>query len=595
MFTPQGEAKAAGLDPAITGAGTHRTIVRSQPGGYDAAKAAVAAAGGEIGVDIPFVDGFTASLTTEQARAAIEAGAVMSITLDRKVQFEEMTYDDATTASSFARTVGATEAWKSGNLGNGVGVAVIDTGVSPMKDFEGRIVHGPDLSGEGTIIDSYGHGTVMAGIVGGSGADSAANTGGAYTGVAPKTHVVAVKVAGRNGAVDVSTMLQAMHWVAAYQSQFNIRVLNLSWGVASTQDPSKDPLNYAVQRLWKSGIVVVVAAGNSGPNSGTIRKPADDPLVISVGAFDDKQNLDPADDAISSWSSRGPTAQGLTKPDIIAPGRLIVSARSFGSRIEAENPKALIAPSYIRGSGTSQAAAVTSGAIALLLAARPGLTPDQVKAIVKGTASPISGKASNDQGSGRFQLGAALAAPEGATQWQTSTATGLGSIDASRGGRYVETDCNGDGIADVIRGEIDVRCAAWDGAAWTGAAWTGAAWTGAAWTGAAWTGAAWTGAAWTGAAWTGAAWTGGTWNGAAWTGAAWTGNDFTGAAWTGAAWTGAAWTGAAWTGAAWTGNDFTTAEYDDIFLTAWYGMRPPPWLSLPGEPVYPGSLYQRAA
>jgi len=169
-----------------------------------------------------------------------------------------------------------------------------------MNDLAGRVVHGPDLSGEGTVIDSCGHGTVMAGLIAGSGADSATDPGGAYTGMAPEATVVAVKVAGANGAVDVSTMLQAMHWVSAYASQYNIRVLNLSFGVPSTQNPSVDPLDYAVERLWNQGIVVVVAAGNSGPNPTSITKPGDDPEVLTVGAYND------ADGTIPAWSATSP-------------------------------------------------------------------------------------------------------------------------------------------------------------------------------------------------------------------------------------------------------------------------------------------------
>ena len=580
------KAAVSGLDSGITGEGLHRTIVRSRPGAFEDAKRAVTAAGGEIGKEIPFVDSFTVVLSTDAARAAIQSDSVMSITLDREVQFEEMSYDGASTASNFIRSASAGGAWARGNLGQGVGVAVIDTGVSEMNDFAGRLVHGPDLSGEGRIVDTYGHGTVMAGIIGGSGADSATNTTGAYTGIAPKAHIVSVKVAGRNGSVDVSTMLQAMHWVSAYRDQYNIRVLNLSWGVASTQDPAIDPLNYAVQRLWQSGIVVVVAAGNSGPQSGTIRKPADDPLVISVGGYDDKQNLDPADDVLSSWSSRGPTAQGVSKPDILSPGRLVIASRSYGSKIEADNPKALVSPSYIRGSGTSQAAAVTSGVVALLLKERPELTPDQVKSMLKGTAVRLADKTVNEQGAGRVNLEAAIsaAAPSAA---QSSTATGMGSIEASRGGRWVDTDCGNNGTIETIKGEIDVRCEPWDPAAWTGTAWTGTAWTGTAWTG----------TAWTGTAWTGTAWTGGQWSGTAWTGTAWTGTAWTGTAWTGTAWTGSMWTGTAWTGTAWTGNDFTSAEYEEaIFLTSWWGNRPPPGVRIPGEAYTPiGTQFRTVA
>ena len=186
-----------------------------------------------------------ASLRSPPTRASLRSPPIATAKLT------DVTYDDSGTASNFARDDRKPPAHgRAGNLGQGVGVAVIDTGVSPMTDFDNRLVHGPDLSGEGTTIDSFGHGTVMAGIIAGSGADSANRSKGAYTGVAPGAHIVAVKTAGANGVVDVSTMLQAMGWVAAYKDQFNIRVLNLSWGVPSTQDPAVDPLNYAVERLW---------------------------------------------------------------------------------------------------------------------------------------------------------------------------------------------------------------------------------------------------------------------------------------------------------------------------------------------------------
>jgi serine protease AprX len=568
------------VDPALdTARGAVAVIVSAVPGKLGGLAGAVTDSGGTVHEPLPIADAVSATVPASQLDDLAQNPAVHAITLDRVGHYEAYSFDETTSGSNFVASTGAGKAWQQGFTGRGIGVAVLDTGISPMNDVKTRTVYGPDLSGEGSIVDSYGHGTVMASIIGGDGTDSANRSTGAYTGVAPAATLVAVKTAGRNGAVDVSTMLQAMHWVAAYKDQFNIRVVNLSWGTASTQNPTVDPLNYAVERLWQLGIVVVVSAGNSGPNSGTITKPADDPMVLTVGAYDDKQDADGSNDNVVSWSSRGPTAQGLTKPDVVAPGRYLVAQRSYGSEIEKDNPKALWAPSYIRGSGTSQAAAVTSGLAALLLQAHPDWTPDQVKAALKGTASPIGSTSANTQGAGRVNLSAAIASTP-STAVQVSAATGLGSINASRGGVYMQTSCNG--VVTVIQGEIDARCAPWNGAAWTGAAWTGAAWTGAAWTGAAWTGSDWMGGAWTGAAWTGAAWTGGAWTGGAWTGAAWTGDSWSGAAWTGAAWTGAAWTGAAWTGAAWTGGAWTSAEYDE-FMTAFWGNRPPWWAHIPGE------------
>jgi serine protease AprX len=592
-------APAAVLDPGLPRAGRAEQPVIVTGGSGVAA--AVARAGGRVTADLPLVDGVAARVPAAGLAALAADPATSGVTMDRRGRFVEYAYDDTTTASNFARTSQATRAWADGNYGRGVGVAVIDTGVSPMPDLAGRLVHGPDLSGEGTTIDSYGHGTVMAGAIAGNGNDSVSRSGGAFTGIAPMSHIVSVKTAGRNGVVDVSTILQAMHWVSAYREQYNIRVLNLSWGVGSTQSPSADPLNYAVQRLWAQGIVVVVAAGNSGPNPGSVTKPGDDPVVLTVGAFNDQGDADPANDSIPGWSSRGPTAAGHAKPDLVAPGRTIISARAYGSVVETNNPKALLPPSYIKGSGTSQAAAVTSGAAALLLAARPGLTPDQVKALLMGSAAPISGVAGSTQGRGRLQLAGALTAPAptggstptpGATGVLPSGASGLGQIEHSRGGRNVVASCNG--VQTEIRGEIDVRCERWAPQAWSGITWKGDAWTGITWKGSEWTGITWKGVGWSDATWNGITWKGGTWNTGTWQGStSWNGGDPVTSAWSGITWKDSTWAGITWKEAAWTTGEFTNSEWtgghwgESDFLSAYWGGGPPVGRRLPGERFLP--------
>jgi serine protease AprX len=567
-----------GLDPglATTGQAPQHVIVTGTPNVADA----VRRLGGQVTASLPIVSGVGAVIPAARLRSLASDPNVWSVTADRVAHLQDFVYDDSTTASNFTRTTQATSAWAAGDLGQGIGVAVIDTGVSPMADLTDRLVHGPDLSGEGTTIDTYGHGTVMAGIIAGSGSDSANLGNGAYTGVAPEAHIVAVKVAGQNGVVDVSTMLQAMTWVAAYRDEFNIRVLNLSWGVSSTQDPAIDPLDYAVERLWSDGIVVVVAAGNDGPTGRTITKPADDPVVLTVGAFNDHANTDPSDDSVPGWSSRGPTAAGVAKPDLVAPGRTLIATRSFGSYVEQTNPSALISPSYIRGSGTSEAAAVTSGVVALLLEARPDLTPDQVKDVLTATASPIGTIGQMTQGAGRIQLVAALGAVPTAPP-QPLTATGLGSLEASRGGEDVTADCNG--VSTVITGEMDVQCNPWEPQAWTSAPWNGDAWTGVSWKGAEWDGVSWKDVAWSDATWDGVSWKGGTWTSDSWQGSSsWDGA--TGSTWTGVSWKGATWAGVSWKDASWTGTSWTST---DDFLTAFWGSAPAPGRYVYGEPYTP--------
>jgi serine protease AprX len=367
--------RSAALDPGlpITGSDLQRVVVTGVGGSLDLLRKAVSAVGGTVTMPLPLVDGLSATIPADRLPELAGRPEVRAITADRSAKVSTIEWDETTSASTFATTAGAVATWPTGARGQSVGVAVLDTGVLAHQDFGSRLVAGPDLSGENdNERDSYGHGTVMAGAVAGSGAASApANR----TGIAPRSHVVSVKVAGANGVTDVSTVLAGMDWIASFKDTYGIRVMNLSWGVHSTQDPAVDPLSLGVQRLWQMGIVVVVAAGNSGPFPGTITKPGDDPVVLTVGAYDDRADLLDSNDVIPKWSSQGPTAQGVTKPDLVAPGRTLVLTRAAGSTVETENPKAHVAPSYIKGSGTSQAAAVTSGVVALLLSARPRSRP----------------------------------------------------------------------------------------------------------------------------------------------------------------------------------------------------------------------------
>jgi len=494
-------------------------IVQAHSGHWQEAAAAVRAAGGQLGRGLPIVEGFAARLPASAVRRLAADPAIRRITPDSHVGFSmaaappsTAAAGDAPIASSYPRSTGATAAWAGGNRGDGVTVAVIDTGISPVPDLAGRLLAGPDFSGErNSLRDSYGHGTVMAGIIAGDGTSSSDGPTGAYVGMAPGARVLSVKVAGRDGATDVSTVLAAMQWVASYQSVHHIKVVNLAWGTTSDQSPSVDPLNYAVQRLWRAGIVTVAAAGNDGPASNTIAKPGDDPAIITAGAYDDRQNTALTDDVVTAWSARGPTAAGSAKPDVIAPGRTLIATRAPGSRVEIDNAQAHVGSNYIRGSGTSQASAVVAGSVALLLGHRGGLSPDQIKHAITSSAVPINGATAG--GHGRISVPGMLQATVDSAPKAPLTGSGLGSLEASRGGRHVETQCAGDIVPTRISGEMDVLCRPWHGGSWTGAPWTVASWGHHTWSGESWTRASWTRASWTGDSWTGGSWTGDTWTG----------------------------------------------------------------------------------
>ena len=467
-----------------------------------------------------------------------------------------------TPSAVFSQETGADQLAQSGDTGQGVAIAVLDTGIANLPDFSGRLVGGVDLTGEGNpFFDGFGHGTFVAGLVAGNGASS----GGQYHGEAPAANLVSVKVAGVTGTTTLSRVIAGVEWAIDHKDQYGIKVLNMSVGFQSFTSTLRNPLDRAVEAAWNAGIAVVASAGNAGPFNGTILSPGDDPLVITVGALDDMATPSVSDDTMTDFSSVGPTAaDGWVKPDLVTSGRSVISVAAPGSTVYDLFPSARIGSGNFKGSGTSFSAAITSGAAALVLADNPGITPNQLKARLLGNAGP--GPVGNPFVDGHGALNAYTAATSAPMDLHQST-------DGLRPTRPGST------VSLVPTASVDTwnpaiwSGAAWNGAAWNGAAWNGAAWNGAAWngftlSGAAWNGAAWNGAAWNGAAWNGAAWNGAAWNGSSWTGAAWNASALSGAAWNGAAWNGAAWKGAAWNGAAWNGAAWNGAAWNGA---AWNG------------------------
>ena len=331
-------------------------------------------------------------------------------------------------------------------------------------------------------------------------------------GIAPGATVVSVKVAGADGSTTLSRLLEGMSWVAANRDRHGIRVLNLSWGVPASMPPGLDPLNIAVDELWQQGIVTVVSAGNDGPEDGTVNTPGNTPSVLTVGALDDRQNVDATDDTVPEWSSRGLAEGPYAKPDVVAPGTMVVSTSSPGSTIERDYPAAVVAPGLIRGSGTSHAAAVVSGATALLLQARSGLAPDEVKGLLMTTAHALDGVDRKAQGKG--SLDAAAAAAGAATP---------GGAEAAVASLPTNQACESD---DCL-----AAAAAWDGSRWGGSRWRGENWDGSRWGGSRWRGSRWGGSRWGGSRWRGENWDGSRWGGSRWRGSRWGGSRWGGSRW----------------------------------------------------------------
>src|SRR5262252_6917926 len=420
-----------------------RVIVQYKNAPTSSQVSRVQAMGGRFHSTLALVRGGTFTMSPAALRKLAADPNVAYISPDRKLKG----MDDLTDAA-----VGVAAAWNAGYDGSGVGVAVIDSGINDnhtdLADATGvsRVVYHQDFTGtstsnsNGAQWDLYGHGTHVAGIIGGNGDDS----NGRFAGMAPNVKLIDLRVLDQNGGGSDSMVIAAIQRAIQLKNTYNIRVINLSLGRGISTSYVNDPLCQAVEQAWRAGIVVVVAAGNYGRLSvngsggyGTVTAPGNDPLVLTVGAMKTMSTADRSDDQIASYSSKGPTTfDHVVKPDIVAPGNTIVSLFDSGSTLAGEYPGnkrnsnggkyyASSGPYFVL-SGTSMASPAAAGAVALLLQQNPALTPDQVKARLMKTAyktfpssttatDPTTGQTYTSYydlftvGAGYMDLGAALA------------------------------------------------------------------------------------------------------------------------------------------------------------------------------------------
>ena len=477
---------------------------------------AVQRLGGRVTRALPIVAGFAATLPGGRAVTDL-AGVpgVRAVTPDREVRVQGMA-TGGQIRSVYPKVVRADDAWRNGVTGQGITVAVVDTGIAAVPDLAGRIVQVPDglgppkpcknLSGELNCDDAYGHGTFVAGVIAGNGASS----GGRWKGVAPAARVLSVKIAGANGAADVSNVLAAIQWVVSFKDNYGIRVLNLSLGTDSTQTYRTDPFNYAVERAWDAGIAVVVSAGNQGPNPGTIAKPADDPWVITVGATDDRGTRTLGDDRLPDFTGRGATAaDGLPKPDVAAPGAHVISLRAPGSTVDSTYPW-YVDGSYRRGSGTSMATGVVSGAVALLLQANPTATPNRVKFALAATARDAASDDPLAVGAGVVDAyRAAFSAPPGEANQGLDRSTGMGGLGSSRGSVQTQGDNPaGTVLGSVFGATLTAQLLLWNPGVYVNADWRPADWYLSVWAVFRFYRLGWYESDWPGSRWHGSSWYG---------------------------------------------------------------------------------------
>lgn len=356
---------------------------------------AIQLAGGRAGRVLRAVRGRVAVMPNPAIKALADHPAVGRLWLDREVH-AVMERTGATIGAASVRQ-------ELGYDGTGIGVAVIDSGVTSWHDDLSAPSGGQRVSafvdfvsGQSLPYDDSGHGTHVAGIIAGNGYDSA----GARTGIAPGASIVALKALDASGRGRISDVIAAFDYVLAHRVEHNIRIVNVSLSAGVYGSYDDDPLALAAKTLVNAGIVVVAAAGNAGLTSqqavqyGAVTAPGNAPWVLTVGASSHEGTVDRNDDVMAAFSSRGPTAfDYAAKPDLVAPGVGIESLSDPLSAFYSTKSAYLLdgtVPTatrpYLSLSGTSMAAPVVSGTVALMLQAHPALTPNQVKAVLQYTA-----------------------------------------------------------------------------------------------------------------------------------------------------------------------------------------------------------------
>ena len=459
------------------------------------------------------VNGVSARLTGAQIVALADVRGILAITPDRKIVASAFSSDQAWT-----QAVDVDDFFADGALAglNMPTIAIVDSGMqSGRSDFYPRVLRQVKLTSlsPNSGGDGRGHGTLVGGI--------AAGGASRIAGAAPSAPLVSLDVMDDNGMALTSDVIEAADWILQNKAAYNIRVANFSLQAATPATFAYDPLNQAVERLWFAGVVVVASAGNYGDNgqpTTVAYAPGNDPFVITVGAGDmNGTPANTADDFAAPWSAYGYTLDGFAKPDLGAPGRVLVGPVPPASSMAKEHPERVVYPGYMWMSGTSFAAPVVSGAAALVLAHHPNWTPDQVKGALMLTAQPTAAGTA---------LGVGLVNAKAAAQVSNPPNPNLAL------NQFVSSDGAG-GLA--------FNAASWANTAQADASWNSASWNSASWAAASWANASWNSASWAAASWNSASWAAASWNSASWAAASWAAASWAAASWNAASWAAASW------------------------------------------------------
>jgi serine protease AprX len=458
-----GTSWTAPIDPAL-GAGDY-ALIQVAHGTADAVAARATAAGATDVAALDNLDIVTARVSTDalgalsrDARVAVIASDAPVVSVGRGDHFEK----GIAKPSAGIDVVNAQQAWPTAT-GRGVTVAVMDTGIGDEPDLRGSVVARVDFVNDGaTMPDPSGHGTFVAGLIAAHGRD--------FKGVAPDAKLVSLRVLDVNGRGTMHSVLAAFDWILQNRAKYDISVLNLSFGAPQKTTYHRELLAGVVESAWFAGVTVVAAAGNAGPAAGTILMPGADPFVVTVGSLADQGTVAPADDRESLFSSRGPTRDGFTKPDVLAPGEHVVSLRVAGSAMDIAGPEQ--GSSYARLSGTSASTAIAAGVAALVAEAHERYSPTQIKGAIVAGARRVTGTRTP-----AVDAADALTAHPARVNVGVLPSLVLMALLAKSGASF-STGISWEGIS-------------WEGISWESVSWEGVAWEAVSWEGVTWDSMAW--------------------------------------------------------------------------------------------------------
>jgi serine protease AprX len=472
-------AGLSGLASAAATASSARgdDVIVQFEGGTAAAerRAAVRAAGGVVVRDLHVIRALGARLPAGGAKRLADLPGVRAVTTNAPMlPAASRAWNTGALSTAYVQSTRADKAWadhRAEATGADVAVAVVDTGIAgELPDFRtsaddptsrviASVVTNPDAT---TATDRYGHGTHVAGLVAGNGRALQASDPlfNRYIGTAPEANLVSIKVSDDHGNAYVDDVIAALQFVVDHGAAYGIRVVNLSLGSSVALPYRTDPLNAAVEAAWNHGVVVVVAAGNRGADPDAVAyAPANDPYALTVGAVDDQGTKETDDDRLASWSSRGVTQDGFSKPDLVAPGAHITGPLAPDSDFASLCPSCVVDGRYFRIGGTSMAAPIVAGIAAGVISAHPDWTPEQVKAALTRDAN---------------------LRPTADGAWEVAADK---AVNASRKELEADLDVEPNWLLDPATGAIDYTRASWRRASWRAAvdglraSWKAASWT----------------------------------------------------------------------------------------------------------------------